>query len=111
MLRWPVRGPGQPWSWAAVGNGDGQGQGAPQQRAGGPGWGLGGGWREGCFGLAWPGGRPWAPLPGESHPSSRSLVAGMLQSHFTDEETKARGSGPSPVSGSNEPTLEASPGL
>lgn len=63
---------------------------------------------------AW--GRTSASSPGAPLPSSRGSAAGSLQSHFTDEETKAPEPpwepcpGPSAVSGSDGTTLGASQG-
>lgn len=100
MLRRWYRAPGKLLFWAGEGEGYGlllteQGTGSapgpvvsrpPQQ---GPG-GQAGGWvgRPGQLFLgAW--GRTSACSPGAPLPSSRSSAAGYLQSHFTDEETKA----------------------
>lgn len=73
--------------------------------------GQAGGWAGAAGGLL-PSGSGEAG-PGHTWPegltsSSHSLVAGMLQSRFPDGETKAHGSGPSLVPGSDETTLGAS---
>lgn len=89
---------------------------APKAGTWWPGWGLGGGRPGQLFLRAW--GRTSASSPGAPLPSSRSSAAGSLQSHFTDEETKAPEPppprdpcpGPSAVSGSDGTTLGASQG-